>query len=72
MRPKIPQLVQALTGNFGTHHAFLCRLHLERIDQFNTAITELSLRIEEQMRPLPVGLSCCKRSPASRAVSPKS
>jgi len=29
MRPKIPQLVQALTGNFGDHHAFLCRLHLE-------------------------------------------
>ena len=22
MRPKIPQLVQALTGNFGEHHAF--------------------------------------------------
>jgi transposase len=33
MRPKIPQLVEALTGNFGEHHAFLCRLHLERIDQ---------------------------------------
>ncbi len=30
MRSKIPQLVQALTGNFGEHHAFLCRLHLER------------------------------------------
>ena len=28
MRPKIPQLVAALTGNFGDHHAFLCRLHL--------------------------------------------
>jgi transposase len=23
MRPKIPQLVEALTGNFGEHHAFL-------------------------------------------------
>jgi transposase len=33
MRPKIPQLVEALTGNFAEHHAFLCRLHLERIDQ---------------------------------------
>ena len=33
MRPKIPQLVEALTGSFGEHHAFLCRLHLERIDQ---------------------------------------
>jgi transposase len=51
MRPKIPQLVQALTGNFGEHHAFLCRLHLERIDQLSAAILELSTRIEEEMRP---------------------
>jgi transposase len=46
-----PQLVQALTGNFGEHHAFLCRLHLQRIDQLTAAIGELSARIEEQMRP---------------------
>ena len=51
MRPKIPQLVEALTGNFGEHHAFLCRLHLERIDQLSAAILELSARIEEQMGP---------------------
>jgi transposase len=51
MRPKIPQLVQALTGNFGEHHAFLCRLHLDRIDQLSAAILELSTRIEEEMRP---------------------
>jgi len=51
MRPKIPQLVQALTGNFGEHHAFLCRLHLQRIDQLTAAIGELSARIEEQIRP---------------------
>lgn len=51
MRPKIPQLVEALTGNFGEHHAFLCRLHLERIDQLSAAILELSKRIEEEMLP---------------------
>ena len=51
MRSKIPQLVQALTGNFGEHHAFLCRLHLERIDQLSASILALSSRIEEQMRP---------------------
>ena len=51
MRPKIPQLVQALTGNFGEHHAFLCRIHLERIDQLSAAILELSTRIEQEMRP---------------------
>jgi transposase len=51
MRPEIPQLVEALTGNFGEHHAFLCRLHLQRIDQLSAAILELSARIEEAMRP---------------------
>jgi transposase len=51
MRPKIPQLQEALTGNFGEHHAFLCRLHLQRIDQLTAVIEELSARIEEQMHP---------------------
>ena len=44
--------MQALTGNFGVHHAFLCRLHLQRIDQLSTTIEELSTRIEEQMPPI--------------------
>jgi transposase len=51
MRPKIPVLVEALNGNSSEHHAFLCRMHLERIDQLRTAIAELSARIEEEMRP---------------------
>lgn len=51
MRSKIPQLIEALNGHFGDHHAFLCRLHLERIDQLSAAIEQLSARIEEKMRP---------------------
>jgi transposase len=51
MRPKIPALVEALTGNFGAHHAFLCRLHLARIDQLSAAIAELSARIQAELRP---------------------
>jgi transposase len=51
MRSRIPALVEALTGNFGAHHAFLCRLHLERIDGLSAAIEQLSARIEEAMRP---------------------
>jgi transposase len=51
MRRKIPQLVEALTGNFSEHHAFLCRIHLERIDQISASILELSGRIEDAMRP---------------------
>ncbi|HZM65086.1 MAG TPA: IS110 family transposase [Nakamurella sp.] len=51
MRPKIPALVQALTGHFGEHHGFLCRLHLTRIDELSATIEELSTRIEAEMRP---------------------
>jgi transposase len=51
MRPKIGDLVEALTDNFGEHHAFVCRLHLQCIDQLSTAIGELSARIEEELRP---------------------
>lgn len=51
MRPKIPQLTEALKGSFTAHHAFLCRLHLERIDQLSGAIAELSGRIEQELRP---------------------
>ena len=72
MRPKIPQLVEALTGNFGAHHGFLCRLHLERIDQLSTTIEELSTRIEEQMRPFSPSLTSCRPSPASAGPWPRS
>jgi transposase len=51
MRSKIPALVEALTGNFSSHHAFLCRLHLTRIDELSAAIEELSARIETEMHP---------------------
>src|SRR5664280_2125321 len=51
MRPNIPALVQALTGHFGEHHWFLCRLHRTRIDELSATIEELSTRIEAEMRP---------------------
>jgi hypothetical protein len=33
MRAKLRQLEEALTGHFDDHHAFLCRMMLERIDE---------------------------------------
>jgi transposase len=51
MRPKIPALVQALTGKFGEHHSFLCRMHLTRIDELSASIEVLSARIDQEMRP---------------------
>ncbi|GAA4264372.1 IS110 family RNA-guided transposase [Dactylosporangium darangshiense] len=51
MRRRIPDLIEALVGNFGEHHAFLCRLHLQRIDQITATVEELSARISEAMEP---------------------
>jgi transposase len=51
MRPKIPDLQQAMVGRFGPHHAFLCRMHLDRLDALDRDITALSQRIEAVMAP---------------------
>jgi transposase len=51
MRPKIPDLVQAMIGRFSEHHAFLCRMHLDRIDAITRDIAALSTRIEQVMAP---------------------
>ena len=51
MRPKIPDLQQAMIGRFGPHHAFLCRMHLDRTAALDRDITALSQRIEAVMAP---------------------
>ena len=51
LRKKTPQLVEALTGRFTDHHAFLVRMHLGLIDQHTAAIEELSERIEVVIEP---------------------
>ena len=51
MRSKIPALTEALTGRFSTHHAFMTRLFLDRIDAHSADIARLDTRIEEAMAP---------------------
>jgi len=51
MRPKIPDLVQALTGRFGDHHAFLCQLMLERVDGLDGVIMRVTAQVEAEIRP---------------------
>lgn len=51
LRVKTPQLVEALTGRFTDHHAFLVRMHLGLIDQHTAAIDELTERIEVVIEP---------------------
>jgi transposase len=51
MRGKIPQLVEALTGRFTEHHAFLTQIHLGLIEQHDAAIDDLTARIEVMIEP---------------------
>ena len=51
LRSKIPELIEALTGRFTEHHAFLARLHLELIDQHSHVVEQLTARIEVVIEP---------------------
>jgi transposase len=48
---KTPQLVEALTGRFSDHHAFMVKLHLDRITQLAASIDALDTRIDEVIEP---------------------
>lgn len=51
MRSKIPQLVEALDGMFGPHHAVVCRQILAHIDFLDASIDELSEEVVKRMGP---------------------
>lgn len=51
MRRKTGTLIEALTGNFGDHHAFLARTMLDRIDACTATETRLSEHIDHQIGP---------------------
>jgi transposase len=51
MRQKISMLEEALTGHFTGHHAFLCQMMLDRIDDLTARIDQVAARIEEQIAP---------------------
>jgi transposase len=51
MRAKLRQLEEALTGHLDNHHAFLCRMMLERIDELSSRIQELTAHIDQQVAP---------------------
>jgi transposase len=44
-------LVEALTGRFTDHHAFMVQLHLDRIDQIEETLAGLDARIDTVMEP---------------------
>ena len=51
MRARIPLLEEAFVGHFTTHHAFLLRTMLARIDQASADIAAVETQIEELITP---------------------
>lgn len=54
LRKKTPELVEALIGRFGDHHAFMVRQHLTQIDTITAMIDALTARIEDAIAPFRV------------------
>jgi len=51
LRATRQELIDALTGRFTEHHAFMVALHLDAIDHATARATRLEERIEEAMAP---------------------
>ncbi len=51
MRRKIPQLEEAFSGHFGSHHAIVCRQIIDHIDYLDRAISTLTAEITGRLVP---------------------
>jgi transposase len=51
MRPRIPELRQALVGRFNAHHAVMLKAHLSHIDYLDGQIAALDGQVERVMAP---------------------
>jgi transposase len=68
MRPKRPQLREALTGRVRPHHRLLLRTHLTLMDQLDAAIATLTAEIEKRLRPFS---ELCERLDAITGIGPE-
>lgn len=57
MRAKIPELEEAFSGNFGSHHALVCRQVIEHIDFLDRSIEALTADIIERCCPFESALT---------------
>jgi transposase len=51
LRPKIPQLIEALEGHVNEHHRFLIQMQMEHLEYLEKAIAQLHQRIDEKIKP---------------------
>jgi transposase len=51
MRPRIPELRQALLGRFDDHHALMIRMHLDHVDHLSASIDALDTEVDRVITP---------------------
>jgi transposase len=68
LRGKRGQLIEALTGHFDDHHAFLCRMMLDRIDALTGQIATLTTKVEALIAPFQTRVDQHGRRHRDRAV----
>src|SRR5262249_15767771 len=51
MRPRIPELRQALVGRFNAHHAVMLRSHLAHIDYLDAQVASMDAEVDRVIAP---------------------
>ena len=69
LRPKVPALELALTGQFTDHHAHLLKLMLDLVDVYDAHIAELDRRIGEIVEPITTELELLQTIPGVQKVA---
>jgi len=72
LRAKRGDLVEALSGRFRDHHAFMIGQMLTHVEELETRIAQCSARIEECMRPLAVERSLLETIPGVGRITAES
>jgi transposase len=67
MRSRIAELVEALTGRFTHHHAFLTQLYRDEIDMHTRTVDPLTERIEAAIKPFESAREAFARIPSLSA-----
>jgi transposase len=69
LRPKIPQLIEALAGRFGPHHALVCAQILQHLDTLNDSVAKLDRDVAERVQPYQAAVTLLLDVPGLQRLS---
>jgi len=64
LRPRRAELIEALSGHFGAHHAVVCQQVISHIDFLDASIEALSTEIAERLLPFEAAVALVTSIPA--------